>query len=433
MISWCKTNVIAGKHANHFARQHRHPPATPSAQTLALYAAGIDPSVSPAPRCPRHLYTACVICVPPPGTRQASQRQVVTSFPAGNPNTVTGWQDGSGIGSGLSSGPKKDDTLLRRKYYGSTNLVDLLLRFLKLSALVAMELGLEADDQGSVGAPQWNATDMQNQGSPPPKGKGRAVSNSNFDHRSPTASPDQQQINPPLSRPESVSSNGEKIQMQSFALRPSPEWYGLCAGLLTRAVLEGYVCGGWKGLGALETLMKVGLGLRPDVLNLPTEDTPSPLVEGDGEGSAQQYHQHQHQHQHHPNNYHHHENPYEEFDPDDFPTIAESAKVLFPSLRQRATSINSLGLMEQQVVKEAPEQEYEYDMEERLSRVRAWFHRLDGLCVCIDFRCPVLRCPAHMSGSFDPSRGYILAISYRTFGACYAQVLRSNQQMERKT
>jgi hypothetical protein len=74
--------------------------------------------------------------------------------------------------------------------------------------------------------------------------------------------------------------------MQLYALRPSSEWYGLCAGLLTRAVLEGYVCGGWKGLGALETLMKVGLGLRPDVLNIPTEDSPNLSVSGNGESSA---------------------------------------------------------------------------------------------------------------------------------------------------
>ena len=283
---------------------------------------------------------------------------------------MTGWQDGSGIGSGLSSGPKKDDTLLRRKYHGSTNLVDLIHRFLNLSALVAMELGLEAEEKGSIGAPQWNSSDTQNHPSSPPKGKGRAMSANNFDPRSP--SPAQQQNNSSPGGPESVSGDGEKIQMQLYALRPSPEWYGLCAGLLTRAVLEGYVCGGWKGLGALETLMKVGLGLRPDVLNVPTEDSPSPLVEGNGEGSAHQYHNREEQHSHH----HHHDNQYEEFDPDDFPTIVESAKVLFPSLRQRATSINSLGMVEQQqIAKEAPEQEYEYDMEERLSRVRIWVKR----------------------------------------------------------
>jgi hypothetical protein len=299
-----------------------------------------------------------------------SQRQVVTSFPPGHPNNVTGWRDGNGIGSGLSSGPKKDDSLLRRKYHESTNLVDLIQRFLKLSALVAMELGLEADDRGSVGAPQWNASDTPNRVSSPPKGKGRSVSHGSFDRRSATASPDQPMDDSSPNRPDSVSENGEKMQMQFYALRPSPEWYGLCAGLLTRAVLEGYVCGGWKGLGALETLMKVGLGLQPDALNAPSEGSPSPFADGDGEGSAQEYY---HPHRHHNN--HHRENPYEEFDPDDFPTITESAKVLFPSLRQRAVSIESMGLIEQRVLKEAPEQEYEYDMEDRLSRVRIWIHK----------------------------------------------------------
>lgn len=231
-----------------------------------------------------------------------------------------------------------------------------------------MELGLEADEKGSVGAPQWNASDTQARTPSPPKGnKSRAVSTSNFDPRSPTPSSVQQQSDPSPGGSESVSGDSEKIQMQLCALRPSSEWYGLCAGLLTRAVLEGYVCSGWRGLGALETLMKVGLGLRPDVLNIPTEDTPSPLVEGNGESSAHQYYNH-HNSDH--NHHHHQDSTYEEFDPDDFPTITESAKVLFPSLRQRATSINSLGLIEQQeIMKEAPEQEYEYDMEERLSRV----------------------------------------------------------------
>jgi hypothetical protein len=294
---------------------------------------------------------------------------VVTSFPTGHPNTVTGWQDGSGIGSGLSSGPKKDDTLLRRKYHGTTNLVDLIQRFLKLSALVAMELGLEADEQGSVGAPQWNANDTQNPTSSPPKGKGRAVSTSSFDPHSPTPSPGQQQNDSSPSGPGSGSDSGEKMQMQYYALRPSSEWYGLCAGLLTRAVLEGYVCGGWQGLGALETLMKVGLGLRPDVLSAPAEDSPSSSEDSTSESSTQQHHHHHHRHHHH-HHHHHHDNSYEEFDPDDFPTLTESAKVLFPSLRQRAASLDSLGLMEQQVMKEPPEQEYEYDMEERLASVR---------------------------------------------------------------
>ena len=349
--------------------------------------------------------------MPPPGAHQTTRKPVVTSFPAGHPNTVTGWQDGSGIGSGLSSGPKKDDSLLRRKYHGTTNLVDLIQRFLRLSALVAMELGLEADDRGSVGAPQWNTNETQNPVSSPPKGKGRAVSTGSFEPLSQAPSPAQQHNNPSPSGAGSGSDNGEKMQMQYYALRPSSEWYALCASLLTRAVLEGYVCGGWKGLGALETLMRVGLGLRPDVLNV---DSPSPSEDSNGENST---------HHHHNRRYHHHhDNAYEEFDPDDFPTITESAKVLFPSLRQQATSLNSLGLMEQQVVKEPPEQEYEYDMEERLASVRPWFRQVNVWAFVLTLML-VLRRPTHMSRPFYPPRGYLLAVSHGANGACHAPVL----------
>jgi len=233
-----------------------------------------------------------------------------------------------------------------------------------------MELGLEADERGSVGAPQWNANDTQDPASSPLKGKGRAVSTSSFDPRSPTPSAAQQQSDPSPSAQGSGSDNGEKMQMQYYALRPSSEWYGLCAGLLTRAVLEGYVCGGWKDIGALETLMRVGLGLRPDVPDLPTDDSPSSSEESSGESSTQQHRRHSHRNHHH---HHHPDSHYEEFDPDDFPTITESAKVLFPSLRQWTTSLNQMGVAEQQIMKEAPEQEYEYDMEERLASVRPRF------------------------------------------------------------
>lgn len=75
---------------------------------------------------------------------------------------VTGWQDGSGIGSGLAR-PDVDGCVLRRKSWsavglpastgapgtgaGNTNLSELIPRFLRLSALVAMELGNEARDE----------------------------------------------------------------------------------------------------------------------------------------------------------------------------------------------------------------------------------------------------------------------------------------------
>ncbi|EED81313.1 predicted protein [Postia placenta Mad-698-R] len=72
---------------------------------------------------------------------------------------VTGWQDGSGIGSGLArSGPQ--GTVLRRPpdaqvpsrldgspQMCSTKLSELIVRFMRLSALVAMDLGREATEE----------------------------------------------------------------------------------------------------------------------------------------------------------------------------------------------------------------------------------------------------------------------------------------------
>ena len=80
----------------------------------------------------------------------------------GSGGGVTGWQDGSGVGSGLAhSGP--NGSVLRRKfkwfqtnaedasYVGSgagiTRLSELIPRFLRLSALVVIELGQELGDE----------------------------------------------------------------------------------------------------------------------------------------------------------------------------------------------------------------------------------------------------------------------------------------------
>lgn len=80
---------------------------------------------------------------------------------AGNGGGVTGWQDGCGIGSGLAR-PDVDGSVLRRRSWsalalpgsdsaagtgaGNTKLSELIPRFLRLSALVAIELGSEARD-----------------------------------------------------------------------------------------------------------------------------------------------------------------------------------------------------------------------------------------------------------------------------------------------
>jgi hypothetical protein len=80
----------------------------------------------------------------------------------GNGCGITGWQDGSGIGSGLAR-PDVDGSVLRRKSWsvlalpessnrmtgtgaGNTKLSELIPRFLRMSALVAIELGSEVRD-----------------------------------------------------------------------------------------------------------------------------------------------------------------------------------------------------------------------------------------------------------------------------------------------
>lgn len=82
--------------------------------------------------------------------------------PAGSGGGVAGWQNGTGIGSGLAR-PDVDGCVLRRRSWsatgesgsdgtsgtgaGNTKLSELIPRFLRLSALVAVELGNEARDE----------------------------------------------------------------------------------------------------------------------------------------------------------------------------------------------------------------------------------------------------------------------------------------------
>jgi hypothetical protein len=142
-------------------------------------------------RCPRHLHTGCEICVeaksfckiprgrtgsttgwtatsPGKTTTEGSARGghnpgVASKGSAGNGGGITGWQDGSGIGSGLAR-PDVDGSVLRRRSWsalalpeasnrttgtgaGNTKLSELIPRFLRLSALVAIELGSEVREE----------------------------------------------------------------------------------------------------------------------------------------------------------------------------------------------------------------------------------------------------------------------------------------------
>jgi hypothetical protein len=111
--------------------------------------------------------------------------------------------------------------------------------------------------------------------------------------------------------------------MSEYALPPTREWYMLLAGLLTRAVLEGYLTAGWRGPQAVESLLTVGLGMAEIA-----DSEPEPR------------------------------SGYEEFDPDDLPSLLDALKLLFPAWRTAAPAR-----------KGQAEEEYEMEMHQRLIMV----------------------------------------------------------------
>lgn len=314
----------------------------PSDYIKALYNIGADPESQNSPpslRCPRHLLMGCDICVEakttvrPQAEKKRSQSGRASSAAGSSPGEnasmsgagnvfglgggVTGWQEGSGIGSGLTR-PGPGGTVLRRPPHPSmrangdgppppnTRLAELIVRFLRLSALVAIELGREAtEDRASVDGERPNAPNI-----------------------SPLLA--SRMLNKP-------GSSGTTSDLHANALRPTRAWYFLLAGLLTRSALEGYMTGGWRGTEPLEVLLCVGLGLPPKLGGT------SPRKDKNAPGKA--------------------DDPFAEFDPDDFPDLEDAVKILFPSLRDVNPARGGIPPRP-----EGAEQEYEIEMQERLTR-----------------------------------------------------------------
>ncbi|KAJ7111995.1 hypothetical protein C8R44DRAFT_799092 [Mycena epipterygia] len=336
--------------------QPRSPPM-PSTRTRSLYMAGADPSTAnspPAFRCPRHLHTGCEICVEAKSTmrtgasgsrgRTASfggdysgggsgRAQYWKAMPGGvspEGGGITGWQDGSGIGSGLS-GPARMGTVLRRRMKGNveegdgaacngagnTKLSELITRFLRLSAMVAAEMGREArGEEEEPASPVEDKEDGDEEDSTSPESTERWEG----------APPPDLEMLPPPATPVSaqaatVNPYENQTPMYGSALRPSREWYLLLAGLLTRAVLEGYLTASWRGPDAVDCLLKVGLGMgTPPQENQPKDE-------------------------------------FSEFDPDELPSLLDAARMLFPALRDGNSGNKGLA-----------EEEFEMEMETRLRR-----------------------------------------------------------------
>ncbi|KIM40711.1 hypothetical protein M413DRAFT_11545 [Hebeloma cylindrosporum] len=349
----------------------------PSSRTRSLYAVGADPRTANSPpslRCPRHLHTGCEICVeaksPTPARQSggtnfragraagfASDRHGANSWkamPGGvgpGGGGITGWQDGSGIGSGLLRPGVRGSALWRKVLEsdpktgsGNTKLSKLIPRFIRLSALVAAELGRESrgeedesEDGGSGGRARSGSSVASGSGSTSAPGAGSGGQNeagtwntAGGSGSSPFPAPSS-----PLARRTSLQAQAQdRASMYEFALRPSLEWYMLLAGLLTRAVLEGYLAGGWKGIPAVQCLLLVGLGINENAGRKDEEE------EGDEEDDSEQF---------------------AGFDPDELPDLVEAVKILFPSLRDSASG-----------QKGKAEEEYEIEMLKRLQR----FHEI---------------------------------------------------------
>jgi len=309
---------------------------------------GADPSTAhspPALRCPRHLHTGCEICVEakpavkaPGGSakgRAGAWGGETTSRPpkigsgksmGGSGSGVTGWQDGSGIGTGLAH-PGLDGSVLRRKsrwfsqdaedvsYAGSgsgnTRLSELIPRFLRLSALVAMELGQELKDD-------------------------------EYERECQAERSEEMPSTPPVSPSSPIFARKAQSENEASPLRPSRDWYMLFAGLLTRAALEGYLTGGWRGPDAASCLLSVGLGMSDDPFHSDEDEILDPIFEW--------------------------------FDPDDLPTLREAAQIMFPSLSATASGIAPR--------RENAEAEFAAELKERLRRVSA--STFDTVCRQID-------------------------------------------------
>ena len=272
-----------------------------------IFAAGatypITPSSSSSPRCPRHLHHSCEICI---ASNCGTYR---STFPQGESHSnsvaqgggITGFAEGVGIGSGLVRSGLGGGTLLRREIISpppppplgddETNITDhlwihtqgardtiltgLIPRFVRLSALVVLELGRESGAEATG------------------PGSGNSPTNNN----------DAQKALP------------------GPAVVPTVQWYLLLAGLLTRAVFEGYLTAEWKGLEPVQVLMGFGLGGVAISRDADDDDDGAPRRSRPVATDEK----------------------YVEFEPDGMPNLSDAVDVLFPSRRANAGTGGGIG------------------------------------------------------------------------------------------
>ncbi|KZV94744.1 hypothetical protein EXIGLDRAFT_736478 [Exidia glandulosa HHB12029] len=234
-------------------------------RTRHLYLQGSSAGSSSDRRCLRHLIAGCEACVQP-------SKPVVVSV-------------GCGLMHPLSSVRAFPYLSLKQRRGGSHGrLADLIPLFLRLSALVAMELAREAEAQ--------EARDIDSESSSTGSPDSPRSQISVFDA---TAQPHEIQSvdnTDTRSRTETSGEAESDFALQAF---PTRNWYALAANLFTLAVLEGYLIPGWRGPDGAEVALGIGLGQNPD--------------EGGADASESSV-----------------------YEPDGMPTLAEATKALFGGL-----------------------------------------------------------------------------------------------------
>lgn len=545
---------ISSSSATRPQRKRRRKIPKPSTRVLELYGAGVGESLDEVGRrCARHLTVACGVCVDAaPGSRsgfnpksKSSSSKSKSGFGSINVGVsvgagvgmvgamnsaratadaggITGWKDGVGVGAGLrglepgesvlrrggssssAASPTKlskdedkkakDGSIKRKPREGSTKLVKLIPRFIKLSALVAGELGREVRGEEVEAPPATSAIPGSGTLTPNPglpssgdgvgdslgeglgadeESEAESESGSSSSGSSSSASSDRRsssrgegkggsltptpskakgkerewtpkgdarivhagaattgssyppassipQVQPPSSlKPPSQPTSHSHLQhdqshshshhshhhhhhhhhhlhhhrhgkrahqkMYHNALQPTREWYLLLAGLLTRAVLEGYLSGGWKGIEGVLAVLGVGVSCERRRGRLVSASGVSSRSASKGPADVKQ----EEKDSFHLGRDEEDEDDalFEEVEPDEYPTLREAVKVLFPSLRGRskerehgsgATSGVQTPLFEERHHEADPlkgkenlkgdaEKEYEDEMKERLA------------------------------------------------------------------
>ena len=158
--------------------------------------------------------------------------------------------------------------------YDETPMTDILPRFLRFSALIAKELGREARGRGEQIMVDMHTYPVTVAGVPEVTTTSSAslAKRDGGDGRPSTPRMEKPYHRPPQHGKDTIiatdSSSSAKLATMPIHLQPSTTgdarptraWYAILCGMITRAVLEGYIRGRWKGPDPLEVLFGLGLG-----------------------------------------------------------------------------------------------------------------------------------------------------------------------------